>query len=275
MDFLFGSMIAAALALMAHTLLTFPRSAYAHMLHSLQKREQPRRSVESKPSALAEQLRQLPLTRDLSAEQFLLLQTVPAILLLGAAVTLSLANHQPLNIRVLILGMPILWLAPRLWLMIMVSQKQRAVAQAYSDLISHLVLMLDAGASTQKAFSTAPAVVRGPLRSDLMELVADLKLSPLPAALERFAERTGNRDIKFFAENLVLQQKVGIGLAQTLRDEERHTRVLQQELARQRIRSGAITMAAVTALLLANGLIIMAIPVMGQWFGLIQQAPLP
>ncbi|MDB4893916.1 MAG: secretion system protein [Firmicutes bacterium] len=269
MDLIFGTLLALTVALALYVLLTFPRSSYAHMLRSLSTKTAAAVGAPTEePSPLAQQLRLIPVTRRLTPEQFLVLQTVPAAGLFVAILTEALIGKHMPNLKVLLIAPPVIWLLPRGWLNAVVWQRQQAITRAYGDLVSHLVLMLDAGASTQKAFSTSVPVVREPLRTELVQLVADLKLSPLPSALQRFAERAGHKEIKNFTDNLVLQQKVGISLADALRDEERHSRVLQQEAARQRIRAGAVTMAAVTAVLLANGLILLALPVVGQWVSL-------
>lgn len=269
MDLIFGTLVALTVALLLYALLTFPRSSYARMLRSLSSKTATAAMTQSEePSDLAQQLRLIPATCRMSPEQFLIAQSVPAVgLFLVILTEAAIGKHMP-NLKVLLLAPPVIWLLPTLWLKAMVWQRQQAITRAYGDLVSHLVLMLDAGASTQKAFSTAVPVVREPLRTELVQLVADLKLSPLPSALQRFAERAGHKEITTFTENLVLQQKVGISLADALRDEERHSRVLQQEAARQRIRAGAVTMAAVTAVLLANGLILLALPVAEQWVSL-------
>lgn len=217
---------------------------------------------------LEAKLGRFPLTRGMRAAQFIALQYGLALTAAALLALPRLAVGLAPNWDLLIVFPPLAWLAPYLALQAALWQRHQALTRAYGDLVGHLVLMLDAGASSLQAFTTAPAVVREPLRTELRTLVADLKIAPLPSAVSRFAARTGHTDIQFFAENLILQQKVGIGLGDALKQEERHSRNLYQESIRQRIKSGSLTMAAVTAILLANAVMMLAIPFLHQWFDL-------
>lgn len=210
---------------------------------------------------MAKKLQKLPLTRDWTPARFQLTQAGLTLACFAGLLWLSHTTRFYIDLRLLALGALLLgWYGPVLALNLMLWQRSQSIARGYSELVAHLVLMTQAGAPVLQAFASSPAVVREPLRSELEELVADARLAPLPSALERFAARTENPEIELFARTVVHQQSVGIGLNEALAQEESHSQVLFREAVRQRIRSATVTMAAVTVVLLINGLTALLTP---------------
>lgn len=153
------------------------------------------------------------------------------------------------------------WTGPLAWIWLGRRRRQALMARTYPDLLSHLAAQTQAGASTLQAFASVPPVLREPLRSEVEDLIADLRVAPFPAALERFAQRCGVPEVRDFAHHVTYQQSLGIALAEVLEAEEAHTLAMARQTVRRRIQASAVVMAAVTVILLVNGLMIYLTPV--------------
>lgn len=147
------------------------------------------------------------------------------------------------------------------WFWLRGRRREALLSRAYPDLLAHLVAQARAGAGTFQAFATAPPVLREPLRQEVEELIADMRIAPFPAALGRFAQRCGIPEVRAFAANAIYQQSLGIALREVLESEEAHILAMARQAMRQRIQRTSITMAAVTVILLLNGLLIYMLPV--------------
>lgn len=211
-------------------------------------------------SRLADRLRQVPATRRLSPGQFRLIQHVLA----GAAAALICGPWLLVGLRpqwvALAVYPPVVWAAPLGWLWLQARRRSALLSRTYPDLLAHLVTQTQVGAGTLHAFASCPPVLREPLRSEVEDLIADMRIAPFPAALQRFADRCGVPEIRAFAQNVIYQQALGIALPQVLASEEAHTLAMVRQSTRQRIQGSAITMAAVTVILLLNGLAILLSP---------------
>lgn len=214
-------------------------------------------------------LLQVPITRRLSPLRFRQLQTAlagSAALLLGMP---WLLFGEDVSLLPLALCPSALWAAPEVWLWLQVRRRKVLLARAYPDLLAHLAAQTRAGAGTLHAFTSSPPVLREPLRGEVEELIADLLVAPFPAALQRFADRCGIPAIRTFAQNVIHQQALGISLPDVLAKEEAHTLAMAKQALRQRIQASGIVMAAVTVVLLLNGLAIYFTPVLTDLFKLI------
>lgn len=147
-----------------------------------------------------------------------------------------------------------------LWRMAEGRRRRQGIARAFPDLVAHLSLQLEAGATPLQAFSSSLAAVHGPLGDELAVLVADLKLAPLDAALLRFAGRTGDADVWAFSQHVAQQQRSGMSLHAICAAEERHTLAMQQQRGRERISRAGAGLAAVLVVLVLNSAAMWALP---------------
>ncbi len=209
---------------------------------------------------LALRLREVPQTRRLSPAQFRLIQAgaAGAAALLVGAPWLLFGLH--LNLVALLLYPAAAWGAPELWLWLQARRRKALLTRTYPDLLAHLVTQTRAGAGTLQAFASSPPVLREPLRSEVEDLIADMRIAPFPAALQRFADRCDVPEVRAFAQNVIYQQSLGIALSEVLESEEAHALAMARQTTRQRIQGSAIAMATVTVILLLNGLAIFLTP---------------
>jgi Flp pilus assembly protein TadB len=222
-------------------------------------------------SLLGGWLRRVPLTRHLTAGRFRLVQSgLAGMVLLVATLPWLLFRRPPEPLSMLLY--PVLaWLLPLAWLLVQLRRRTLLIARAYPDLLAHVATQARAGAGMLQAFASAPPVLREPLRGEVADLIADLRIAPLPAALSRFADRCGHPQIRAFVRSVMHQQALGIALARVLADEERHALALARQAVRRRIQESAIIMAAVTVILLMNALAVYFTPVVFDLSRLITQ----
>lgn len=204
-------------------------------------------------------LQAFPLTQGLKPRQFTLLRWVSGVL---AACLYALPSW--LQGRAVVLPATIVGIAgyslPALLLRHAIHRRRVALDRALMDLVSHLGLMLAAGCHPLEAFERAPQVVREPLRSELRQLIPDLRLSTLPAALERFAARTDSAAIAAFVRQVMAQQSLGIQLHEVLELQEQVHLRRQEERADRRIEAATAFLALGSGMLLANTVAIAAVP---------------
>jgi len=263
-------MLAVALGLAAYTAVTMlprysPRAGMIRRLGHLP--VGPLRA----DTGLAVRLRQVPVTRRLPPQRFRLLQAGLA----GGAAALILAPwslfHLAPDWGALALYPPLLWAAPEVWLWLQARRRHALLTRAYPDLLAHLTTQTRAGAGTFQAFASCPPVLREPLRDEVEELIADLRVAPFPAALQRFADRCGTPETRAFAQSIIYQQSLGIALPEALAAEEAHAVAMARQQVRQRIQASAVAMASVTVVLLLNGLLVYFTPVLFDLMGLIER----
>lgn len=170
------------------------------------------------------------------------------------------------------IGYPlVLGALPGLWGRLQARRRLALLALQFPDLLAHLGAQTQAGAGTLQAFATAPQVLPQPLCIEVEELLADLSVSPFPAALQRFADRCAIPEVRDFVGQVIFQQSLGIGLTEVLADQEAHALAMTRQLRRQRIQRAAVAMAAVTVVLLINGLFIYLLPLVDDLYRLADQ----
>ena len=214
----------------------------------------------ARQARLAFRLARVPATRHMTPAQFRALQCALAG---GAAVFVLmpwlLFGQTP--DRLLLFAYPTLLAAtPEVWLQLQLQRRRALLLRAYPDMLAHLATQTRAGAGTLQAFASMPAVLSEPLKGEVIELTLDLRVAPFPAALNRFADRCGIAEVRTFAASVVYQQSLGIALPEVLASEEAHALSMAKQLARQRIQASAVVLAAVTVVLLINGLAIYLLP---------------
>lgn len=208
---------------------------------------------------LAAALQALPLTQGMTARQFRLLQALAGLLAACLYALPAGLQGRAVAAPAIVVGM-VTYGLPMFLLRHAMRRRRIALERALMDLVSHLGLMLAAGCHPLEAFERAPQVVREPLRSELRQLIPDLRLSTLPAALERFAARTNSPAIAAFVRQVMAQQNLGIRLEDVLELQEQVHLRGQEERAERRIEAATAFLALGSGMLLANAVAIAAVP---------------
>lgn len=222
-------------------------------------RRQEHRATRRAGFDVAAALRLLPLTSRLSVRQYRVLQLIAGALAACLYALPAWLQGRAVALPAIAVGMAAYGL-PGVLLRHAIRRRRVALDRALMDLVSHLGLMLAAGCHPLEAFERAPQVVREPLRSELRQLIPDLRLSTMPAALERFAARTDSAAIAAFVRQVMAQQRLGIQLNEVLELQEQVHMRRQEERADRRIEAATAFLALGSGLLLANAVAIAAVP---------------
>jgi Flp pilus assembly protein TadB len=78
---------------------------------------------------------------------------------------------------------------PPAWRAMRAYHRRHRLAHAWPYLQAHLAIQTHAGADLPSALASSLSVLPDPLRTEVEELVADLRTAPLPEALNRFVQR--------------------------------------------------------------------------------------
>lgn len=232
-----------------------PRTQSWHSL--FRRREQRPRRRTGFDVAVA--LQALPLTQNLTLRQFQTLQALAGALAASLYALPAWVQGRSVVLPAAVVGL-VAYVLPRVVLKQALARRRVALDRALMDLVSHLGLMLTTGCHPLEAFERAPQVVREPLRTELRQLIPDLRLSTLPAALERFAARTNSPAIAAFVRQVMAQQNIGIRLEDVLELQEQVHLRRQEERADRRIESATALLALGSGLLLGNAVAIAAVP---------------
>lgn len=203
-----------------------------------------------------------PQTRVTAHRRFRQFQAALAAVGLAATAFPWLLLGRGPNWAAVLLCPPLLWATPEAWMRLRARRRKALIRAAAVRLVTHLVLQTEAGASFRQAVSSLPPSLRGPLRSEVEELAADLATSPFPAALRRFAARCDLPDIHALARTLIYQQSLGMALPKVLAAEEARFLAEARQDARRRMQGTAAAMAAAAMLLVLNGLLLYLAPVL-------------
>lgn len=131
------------------------------------------------------------------------------------SLTVALALNWPTNISAA-LGFVVALLLTQLDAWILEMRFNRIETQL-ADCIDMLVASVQAGASLQSALEVATGDTRQPLRRELEEMVARLRLGDAPVdVFELLRQRVPVETFRLFCTTLAVNWEVGGGLAQTL-----------------------------------------------------------
>ena len=81
------------------------------------------------------------------------------------------------------------WPVPPAWRAMRAYHRRHRLAHDWPYLQAHLAIQTHAGADLPSALASSLSVLPDPLRTEVEELVADLRTAPLPEALNRFVQR--------------------------------------------------------------------------------------
>ena len=140
---------------------------------------------------------------------------IPWVIGVAVSAALTLALNWPTNIAVA-LGFVVALLLTQLdaWIL---ELRYSQIESQLADCIDMLVASVQAGSSLQSALDTAANDIRQPLRRELVEMVARLRLGDAPQdVFELLRQRAPMETFRLFGTTLSVNWEVGGGLAETL-----------------------------------------------------------
>jgi tight adherence protein C len=157
-----------------------------------------------------------------------LLLALPAAHFLGTTLPLKAATA----FFVFLAGLSL----PDSWLQGAIRARQEQVRKSLPDILDLLVVSMEAGVSFDAAVAQTAQAAHGPLAEELRHLLQEMRLGCTRSeALRSLADRTGVAEVASFARAVIQADRLGSGVALTLR--------IQSETARtqrlQRVREAA------------------------------------
>lgn len=123
---------------------------------------------------------------------------------------------------------------PGLWLNRRIARRQRELFEAFPDAIDLVIVCMEAGLGVDAALERTgrDMALRSPALADELALLgAELRLGVArPVALRHLADRTGVEEIRAFSTMLVHTERLGTGVAESLRV---HAQALRQRRQRR------------------------------------------
>ena len=155
----------------------------------------------------------------LTAEEFVALQLISALVFLAIGVLLAAALKAAHPLPFLLAAPVAGYLFPRVWLKDMRMRREREVLRSLPVYLDFITMAVEAGlnltGAMQQAMQKAP---QGPLRNEFATVLRDLRSGvPRGEALRRMAERLDIPDVTRFVNAMVQAEKMGSSMAGVLR----------------------------------------------------------
>jgi tight adherence protein C len=173
----------------------------------------------------------------------LLLFGVPA---LGVLYLLGSGPIEPIDWVVLLLC--VVWgrQIPSMWLKRRVRSRQRAIDRRLPYALDLMVACLEGGLSIDAALAKVVEQSDGPLPAEIRRTLQEMALGrPTAEAIRDLGERTGAPGLKRLTEDIVQSERMGISIAESLRQLARDSRVQRRQQAEELARKAPIKMVPV------------------------------
>ncbi len=181
--------------------------------------------------------------------------------LLGALYVLTAAG-EPQPTHWLVLGVSILWgrRLPTLWLKRRIRKRQRAIDRRLPYSLDLMVACLEGGLALDASLAKVAEQSEGPLAEEIRRALHEIALGrPAEDAIGDLGARNGAPELKRLTENIVQAERMGISIADTLRQLAHDSRVRRRQRAEEMARKAPIKMVPVLifCVLPALGIVVM------------------
>ena len=130
------------------------------------------------------------------------------------------------------------FVAPGFWVSHQLNQRRRAIRNGLPDVIDLLIVCLESGASLDQAVlktSEELGIAYRALADELVLVANEIRAgTPRAEAFKRFAERTGDDDVRSFTGMLIQTDRYGTSIAQALRVHADVLRTRRRQRAEER-----------------------------------------
>ena len=151
-------------------------------------------------------------------------------------------------IGVLVLALALIWgrRLPMMWLKRRIRSRQRAIDRALPYSLDLMVACLEGGLSLDAALTKVVEQTDGPLASEIRKTLQEMVLGrPTADAIRDLGDRTGAPGLKRLTEDIVQSERMGISIAESLRNLARDSRVMRRQAAEELARKAPIKMVPV------------------------------
>jgi tight adherence protein C len=180
---------------------------------------------------------------------------------LGALYVLTAAG-QPTMVHWLVLLVSVFWgrRLPGLWLKRRIRRRQRMIDRRLPYSLDLMVACLEGGLSLDACLAKVAEQSEGPLAEEIRRALHEIALGrPAEDAIRDLGSRNGAPELKRLTENIVQAERMGISIAETLRQLAHDSRVRRRQNAEEMARKAPIKMVPVLifCVLPALGIVVM------------------
>lgn len=110
------------------------------------------------------------------------------------------------------------WMAPNLWLSRRVQNRQQSIARQLPSALDLLTISVEAGLGFDQALAKVAEKFTGPVAEEFARTIREIQLGATRAeAMQRLGTRAGVDALRVFASAIIQADRLGSGLARTLR----------------------------------------------------------
>jgi tight adherence protein C len=172
------------------------------------------------------------------------------------------AEGSPTVVHWLVLVVTVMWgrRVPNMLLRRRIRARQRTIDRRLPYALDLLVACLEGGLSLDASLAKVAEQSEGPLAIEIRRTLHEMALGrPAEDAMRALGERTGAPDLKRLTDNIVQAERMGVSIADALRQLARDSRIRRRQAAEEMARKAPIKMVPVLifCVLPALGIVIM------------------
>ena len=179
---------------------------------------------------------------------FLAVRTVILFGLPAVATVYVLASGTPNTTDVIVMVLAVVWSRrlPTMWLKRRIRARQRAIDRALPYSLDLMVACLEGGLSLDASLAKVVEQTDGPLAVEIRRTLQEMALGrPTADAIRDLGDRTGAPGLKRLTDDIVQADRMGISIAESLRNLARDARVMRRQAAEELARKAPIKMVPV------------------------------
>ena len=149
---------------------------------------------------------------------------------------------------VIVMALALIWgrRLPTMWLKRRIRARQRAIDRALPYSLDLMVACLEGGLSLDASLAKVVEQTAGPLAAEIRRTLQEMALGrPTADAIRDLGERTGAPGLKRLTDDIVQSDRMGISIAESLRNLARDSRVARRQAAEELARKAPIKMVPV------------------------------
>jgi tight adherence protein C len=179
---------------------------------------------------------------------FLGIRTIIMFGLPTFAVLYVLSSGTLDTIDIVVLALALIWgrRLPTMWLKRRMRSRQRAIDRGLPYSLDLMVACLEGGLSLDASLAKVVEQTDGPLATEIRKSLQEMALGrPTADAIRDLGDRTGAPGLKRLTEDIVQSERMGISIAESLRNLARDSRVMRRQAAEELARKAPIKMVPV------------------------------
>jgi tight adherence protein C len=171
---------------------------------------------------------------------------IPAFAALYVLSSLSAGDMNTTDLAVMALAL--FWgrRMPTMWLKRRMRSRQRAIDRALPYSLDLMVACLEGGLSLDASLAKVVEQTDGPLAIEIRRTLQEMALGrPTSDAIRDLGDRTGAAGLKRLTDDIVQSDRMGISIAESLRNLARDARIMRRQAAEELARKAPIKMVPV------------------------------